>query len=112
MEHRCGTRYKVDLAVYARAHAGVVSSVGWLRDVSLTGGFLETALPAQPLAHISLRLIDAEGQLGPRLEGQVVRRASNGLGIEWSEYATELIRALGPSADRDHYAATSAASGS
>jgi len=112
MEHRCGTRYKVDLAVYARAHAGVVSSVGWLRDVSLTGGFLETALPAQPLAHISLRLIDADGQLGPRLEGQVVRRAPNGLGIEWSEYATELIRALGRSGDRDHYTATSAASGS
>lgn len=112
MEHRCGTRYKVDLAVYARAHAGVVSSVGWLRDVSLTGGFLETALPAQPLAHISLRLIDADGQLGPRLEGQVVRRASNGLGIEWSEYATELIRALSRSADRDRYTVTSAASGS
>jgi hypothetical protein len=112
MEHRCGTRYKVDLAVYARAHAGVVSSVGWLRDVSLTGGFLETALPAQPLAHISLRLIDTDGQLGPRLEGQVVRRASNGLGIEWSEYATELIRAVSRNSDRDQYTATSAASGS
>ena len=112
MEHRCGTRYKVDLAVYARAHAGVVSSVGWLRNVSLTGGFLETALPAQPLSHISLRLIDADGELGPRLEGQVVRRTSTGLGIEWSEYATELIRALGRNSERDSYAATSAASGS
>ena len=112
MEHRCGTRYKVDLAVYARAHAGVVSSVGWLRNVSLTGGFLETALPAQPLAHISLRLIDADGQLGPRLEGQVIRRASNGLGIEWAEDATELIRALGRSPEMGNYAATSAASGS
>ena len=111
MEHRCGTRYKVDLAVYARAHAGVVSSVGRLRNVSLSGGFLETALPAQPLAHISLRLIDAEGQLGPRLEGQVIRRDSNGLGIEWCEYATELIRALGRSPERDNFAATSAASG-
>src|SRR3569833_489240 len=110
MEHRCGTRYKVDLAVYARAHAGVVSSVGCLRNVSLTGGFLETALPAQPLAHISLRLIDDDGQLGPRLEGQVIRRASNGLGIEWSEYAPELIRALGRSSATDHYTATSAAS--
>lgn len=112
MEHRCGTRYKVDLAVYARGHAGVVSSVGWLRNVSLTGGFLETALPAQPLSHISLRLIDAEGELGPRLEGQVVRRTSTGLGIEWSEYATELIRALSRGSERDNYAATSAASGS
>jgi hypothetical protein len=112
MEHRCGTRHKVDLAVYARAHAGVVSSVGWLRDVSLTGGFLETALPAQPLAHISLRLIDGDGQLGPRLEGQVVRRASNGLGIEWSEYATDLIRALGRNSEMNDFNTTSAASGS
>jgi hypothetical protein len=112
MEHRCGTRHKVDLAVYARAHAGVVSSVGRLRNVSLSGGFLETALPAQPLAHISLRLIDTDGQLGPRLEGQVIRRDSNGLGIEWSDYATELIRALGRSTATDNLAATSAASGS
>jgi hypothetical protein len=111
MEHRCGTRYKVDLAVYARAHAGVVSSVGRLRNVSLSGGFLETALPAQPLAHISLRLIDADGQLGPRLEGQVIRRDPNGLGIEWSEYATELIRALGRNSAMDDFAATPAASG-
>jgi hypothetical protein len=112
MEHRCGTRYKVDLAVYARAHAGVVSSFGRLRDVSLTGGFLETALPAQPLSHISLRLTDAEGELGPRLEGQVIRRTPTGLGIEWCEYATELIRALGRNSETDNYTATSAASGS
>jgi hypothetical protein len=112
MEHRCGTRHEVDLAVYARAHSGVVSSVGRLRNVSLTGGFLETALPAQPLAHISLRLIDADGELGPRLEGQVIRRNSNGLGIEWWEDATELIRALGRNSERDNYATTTVASGS
>ena len=112
MEHRCGARYDVDLAVYARAHAGVVSSVGSLRNVSLTGGFLETALPAQPLSHISLRLIDADGELGPRLEGQVVRRTSNGLGVEWCEYATELIRALGRNSETDNYPTPSAASGS
>jgi len=112
MEHRCGTRHKVDIAVYARAHAGVVSAVGWLHDVSVTGGFLQTTLPAQPLAHISLRLIDAEGQLGPRLEGQVIRRTPTGLGIEWCEYATELIRALGRNSDRSDSTTTSAASGS
>lgn len=111
MEHRCGTRHEVDLAVYARAHAGVVSSVGWLRNVSLTGGFLETALPAQPLSHISLRLIDAEGELGPRLEGQVIRRTSSGLGIEWCEYATELIRALGRNSEKENYTAPTVASG-
>ena len=98
MEHRCGARYPVDVSVYARAHAGVVSFVGRLQNVSLSGGFLHTQLPVQPLSHISLRLFDEDGPFGPRLEGQVVRRDANGLGIEWSEYAPELIRALSPNA--------------
>ena len=94
MEHRCGARYPVDVAVYARAHAGVVSFVGRLRNVSMSGGYLHTSLPVQPLSHISLRLFDEDGPFGPRLEGQVVRRDPVGLGIEWTEYAPELIQAL------------------
>ena len=92
MEHRCGARYEVDLAVYARTHGGVVSCVGWLRDISVSGGFLRITLPVQALSHISMRLIDADGAFGPRLEGQVVRLSPDGVGIEWCDYAPELIR--------------------
>jgi hypothetical protein len=92
MEHRCGTRFKVEIPVYARAHAGAVSSLGCLLNVSETGGFLLTTLPAQPQSHISLRLIYGEGESDQRLEGQVVRQSFAGLGIVWSEPATELIR--------------------
>jgi len=94
MEHRYGARYLVAIAVYARAHAGVVSFVGQLRNVSVSGGFLHTTLPVQPLSHISLRLLADDGPFGPRLEGQVVRRDSDGVGIEWSELAPELIQTL------------------
>jgi len=94
MEHRCGTRHEVEIEVYARSHGGVVSSVGWLRNISASGGFLVTTLPIQPPAHISLRLVDGEGHFPSRIEGHVVRRTSEGLGIEWSEYAPELVRHL------------------
>jgi len=94
VEHRYGTRHEVDIAVYARSHGGVVSSVGFLRDISASGGFLLTHLPVPLLAKLSLRLIDADGNFGATLEGHVVRRASNGIGIEWSDYVPEVVRAL------------------
>jgi hypothetical protein len=94
MEHRCGSRHEVDIAVYARSHGGVVSSVGFLRDISASGGFLLTHLPLPLLAKLTLRLIDADGNFGSTLEGHVVRRVSHGIGIEWSDYVPEVIRAL------------------
>jgi hypothetical protein len=97
MEHRCGTRHEVDIEVYARSHGGVVSSAGWLRNLSASGGFLVTTLPIDPPAHISLRVVDAGGRFPSRLEGHVVRRTAEGLGIEWAEYAPELVSQLGNS---------------
>lgn len=84
----------MDLAAHAWTHSGVVSSVGWLREISMSGGFFMTPLPIQPLATICLQLIDANGELGARLEGQVVRCVPQGLGIEWSEHAPAVIRDL------------------
>lgn len=100
MEHRCGTRHEVNIAVYARSHGGVVSSVGWLRNVSASGGFLCTTLPIHPPAHISLRLVDADGHFPVRIEGHVVRCTSDGLGIEWAEYTPELVRYFESSSPR------------
>ena len=112
MEHRCGTRHKVEIPVYARGHSGAVSSLGCLLNVSETGGFLLTTLPAQPHSHISLRLIAAEGDSTHRLEGEVVWRSFAGLGIAWCEPATELIETLGLDSERPQYSAPSTASGS
>jgi hypothetical protein len=92
MEHRCVRRYEVEIPVYARTDPGVVSSVGCLLNVSVTGGFLLTTLPAELHSNVSLQLMDSE--LCPTLEGQVVRRSFAGLGIEWCKPAAELIRAL------------------
>ncbi len=112
MEHRSGTRHKVEIPVYARAHSGAVSSLGCLLNVSVTGGFLLTTLPAEPHSHISLRLIDSEGEFCHRLEGEVVWRSFGGLGIAWHEPAAALVRALGLDSDTYDYTPSSAASGS
>ena len=92
MEHRAGVRYQVDIAAYVRTHGGVVSSVGWLRDISVSGGFLRTTLLVPALSPISLRLIDAKGEFAATIKGQVVRCEPDGLGLEWSEFAPELVR--------------------
>ncbi len=112
MDDRNGTRYKVEIPVYARTHTGAVSSLGCLLSVSVTGGFLLTTLPARPHSHISLRLIGSDGELWHRLEGEVIWRSFAGLGIVWSKPATELIRTLDLTSESYDYSTTSTASGS
>lgn len=112
MEHRCSTRYKVEIPVYARAHCGAVSSLGCLLNLSATGGFLLTTLPAEPHSHISLRFIHSDGDSRHRLEGQVVWRSFAGLGIEWCKHAAELLGTLGLDGERHDSHAQSIASGS
>jgi hypothetical protein len=99
MEHRCGTRYKVDVELYARMCGGVVSSVGRLCEVSVSGGFVRTVLQVPPLGRVSLHLfIPAQMHngffVGFFIEGHVIRSTADGLGVEWSEDASELVRFL------------------
>lgn len=91
MEHRYGMRYPVDVGVYARSLHGAVSSVGHLCEISISGGFVQTTLPVRLLAYISLEIL-VSGR--PSLEGQVVRRTADGIGVEWNEYAPWLVQLL------------------
>jgi hypothetical protein len=112
MEDRSSTRHNVEIPVYARTHSGAVSSPGCLLSVSLTGGFLLTTVPARPHSHISLRLIGSDGELSHRLEGEVVWRSFAGVGIVWSEPATELIRTLGLTSESYDFSTSFTAAGS
>ena len=91
MEHRCGMRYPIDVGVYARSLHGVVSSIGHLREVSISGGLVRTTLPIRALAYISLELL-VGGR--PSIEGQVVRCMPEGIAIEWSEYSPWIVQLL------------------
>ena len=91
MEHRCGKRYAVDVGVYAHSLRGALSSVGNLSEISISGGFVRTALPIQLLAYLSLEVL-VDGR--PSIEAQVIRRTANGIAIEWNEYAPWLVQLL------------------
>ncbi len=96
MEHRCGTRYGADVDVYVRTRHGAVSSPGRLSEISVSGGFVRTVLPAQPLGYVVVQLLGIEGlhSSGRILEAQVIRRTEHGIAVEWAEYAPQLVRLL------------------
>ena len=95
MEHRCGTRYRVDVEVYIHTCQGAVASIGRLIEVSVSGGFVKTDLPAHAIALVSLRpRLPGLNRAVPNIQGYVVRRAATGVGIEWLEFAPKLIQFL------------------
>jgi hypothetical protein len=92
MEHRWGERSAVNLPVRMLRPPGIV---GWgrLRDVSLTGAFIETSLPLPPLTFLEIDISIAPGGRR-RMSGCVVRRTSDGVGVEWCEPSEEGLDAI------------------
>jgi hypothetical protein len=85
-------RHAADLRVYLLARSGALSATGYLREFSLSGGLVQSDLPAGDLSSICIRFPRAYKL--PRLTGHVIRRSGRGLAIEWTEYATNLVRKL------------------
>ena len=91
MEHRWGERSKLNIPVQVDCGPrGVVLAV--MRDASASGAFLCTAaqLPLLTSVRVEFGVAAALGQtMG--VDAQVVRRASDGFGLEWSELAPKAI---------------------
>lgn len=111
MEHRFGTRHTVDVPAYVRTQDGLPSGFGRLREVSASGGFVETRLDVEPLSRVAVQLLTTHGHsasqpVAPRLhptepsssplivEAQVTGLSPRGVYVEWTEYAPELVRHL------------------
>ncbi len=95
MEHRWGHRREVSRAVHLGTRAGVVAR-GRICNVSISGAFIVTPLPIRLFAYVRVRfsaLLHGKRTI-ESVEGQVVRKNPEGIGIEWSEFAPEAIRAL------------------
>ena len=95
MEHRWGTRYRVDVQVYVHTCQGAVATIGRLTEVSVSGGFVNTQLPTHTIALVSVptRLAGLSRPIR-NIKGYVVRRAATGVGVEWLEFAPELVQIL------------------
>lgn len=82
--------------MYLRTWGSTVSARGRLRDLSVSGAFISTQLPCRPLLYVTVQIVP-EGRRrrsGPLLEGQIVRVAADGIGIEWAELQPELVTQL------------------
>jgi hypothetical protein len=85
MEHRWGIRRACRARVRVSA-AGGLSGVGSLRNISISGAFLETALPLPQFAELALEVLHGDGTKHQvEFPAVVVRHASDGVGIEWCD---------------------------
>jgi PilZ domain len=93
MEHRLGTRYALDLDVYLRTWGATVSATGRLKDLSVSGAFVATQLPCQPLLHVAVQVIPRGHSRRSCIpvEGLIVRVAADGIGVEWDELQPQLL---------------------
>jgi hypothetical protein len=85
MEHRWGRRRPCRARVSVSASGGI-SGIGRLRDVSMSGAFLETAVPLPVFAQLAIAVLRDDGSThAVEFPAVVVRRDPSGVGIEWCD---------------------------
>ena len=96
MEHRWGQRRSCRARVRVSAGSGIAGSAN-LRNVSLSGAFLETALPLPLFSQIGVAVMsDDLSTHAVEFTASVVRTEPGGVGIEWCEPVTgSICRHLG-----------------
>jgi hypothetical protein len=69
---------------------------GQLRNISISGAYIVSALPVALMGRVRVRMKATETQRRPResLEARVVRSDPDGFAVEWCEFAPPLARAL------------------
>jgi hypothetical protein len=100
MEHRWGERVEVDCPARVVMCDGAAAE-GRLRNASISGAFIATAVRPAPLTTLSVQLICGTGQHRRSIElpACVVRTDRDGIAVEWRDMAVptlvELLRESG-----------------
>ena len=85
MEHRWGLRRACRARVSVSAGNGL-SGVGRLRNISMSGAFLETALPLHTHARLAVTVLRDDGSShAVEFPAVVVRHEPDGVGLEWCD---------------------------
>lgn len=96
MEHRCGNRRQLNVAVTIHTRGGLVGQ-GYLREASSSGARLDTALPLAIHSIVDLVLPLAQkgsAEARPALHAEVVRHTDAGFGVAWTEFAPKELPTL------------------
>ena len=94
MEHRWGQRAVCRKQVRLSAGAGI-GGTGRLRDVSMSGAFIETASVLPPLTRIEIAVLPTTpGGREILVMASVVRSERDGVGVEWCEMSAGSVCAM------------------
>jgi hypothetical protein len=95
MERRWGHRRQINRFVRLRMRNGL-QGFGRIRDVSISGAWIATGLPATLLSYVQVGVtaIRKGRKTVARVEGLIVRLASHGFGIEWCEFGHPAVLAI------------------
>lgn len=90
MEHRWGQRHAFDQMVLLRA-------AGWrvparVKDISISGAYLRCAMPDPGVVRV--RVDFRRHPRSTELIAYVVRRAADGIGVEWGEFGSQAVSRL------------------
>jgi hypothetical protein len=95
MEHRWGQRFTVDFEVKIAARPFAVR-IGRLTDLSVSGGAIQICADFRLLTRVQMAVVLPNRYVRPVpvVSGYVTRKFSDGIGIEWSEFAPNRVRDL------------------
>jgi hypothetical protein len=95
MEHRWGHRREINRFVRLRLRNGM-RGFGRIRDVSISGAWIATGLPAKLLSYVQVGFTAMRKgrKTVTRVEGLIVRAANQGFGVEWCELAHPAVLAI------------------
>ena len=106
MEHRWGPRRPCRARISVSTNGGV-TGLGRLRDISMSGAFVETELSLPMFAQLAVTVLRDDGSEHPLdFPAVVVRQDTGGVGIEWCDPNPGFIcRTLGCGIDCGYAAA-------
>jgi hypothetical protein len=95
MEHRWGQRKAAHQRVRLLTAGGIVA-YGHLVNVSVSGSFVKTALPARILSIVQIDFVteNRRSRVFRTVAAQVVRKTADGIGLEWCEQVAEIVDVL------------------
>lgn len=85
MEHRWGVRVAVDIPVRLTAPCSSYPKAGRLKNLSISGAWINVALEARPLSRLEVTIDSAlrPSRNAPVISAYVVRRTELGVAVEW-----------------------------
>src|SRR3954462_15092220 len=97
MEHRGGQRVVVTRPVRLRGPTSVTARA-FLRDLSVSGAFIETAVPFVAHSRVHVQLFDLRS--AGLVEGVIARVEPSGIAVEWCELAPAGVQSVLDAAKR------------